>query len=431
MAETPRKRIIIVAGVEFPRYAEKPVKVPGKRGLWWLPKPRSGIPLRKKTGSDWRGRGLRLAKLRLLADPTLIVCLYDFDRATLERVELVKGQVRAVRSKKTFPPLVDSDYRWVDNGTLRPVVAVLADPAKKGSDLPYIRYCPLVSQLGTGPVLEADWHKKFGSAQWDKVGLSIRHVYSHIEAIGANNPGTLVEFHQLGHASSSEYPHSGTALVNTNHLRGRTIRYPLDLDPRGDLDFLASSINQTKFRKAFARDAFSQVWGCNWYRPVYSVVRQVAHQLGTKTLTDTMRFTLAWGDEVMSGTLGEFMAFVETSRGGWDAKRKLIVRDGAYVRRVVLSGIAKTYMQHLANASGHCVAGGLPATYSEYDVRPEGRDPLLMNIPMRGKYGNNDPKSDSFLGILAFYEKSLGITFRREGAHPRFGRGYALYCPKP
>jgi hypothetical protein len=428
MAETtPQKRIIIVTGVEFPRYAEKPVAVRGKRGLWWLPKPRSGVPIRGKAGSDWRGRGLRLAKLRLLADPTLIVCLYDFDRGTLERVELVKGSIRAVRSTTTFPPFVDSDYRWVDNGMLRPVAPVQADPTKKGEDRPYIRYCPLASQLGTGPVSEADWHKKFDGAAWDKVGLSIRHVYRHIEAIGASHPGTLVEFHQLGHASSSHYAHSGTALVNTNHPWGAPpVRHPLDLDPRGDMDFVSSSINRTKFKKAFASDAFSQVWGCNWYRPMYSTVRQVTRQLGTKTLTDSMRFTLAWGDAGMSGPLDKFQEFVEVSLGGWDAARNRVVRDGAWVRRTLKNAIATTYMQLLANASGHCVAGGLPGTYSEYDVRTEGRDPLLMDIPI-GKYGN----TNIFGAILAMYETSLGVTFRREGAHRRFGRGYGLYCPTP
>jgi hypothetical protein len=139
-----------------------------------------------------------------------------------------------------------------------------------------------------------------------------------------------------------------------------------------------------------------------------------------------MRFTLAWGDAGMSGPLDKFQEFVEVSLGGWDAKRKQVVRDGAWVRRTLRSAIATTYMQLLANASGHCVAGGLPGTYSEYDVRTEGRDPLLMDIPI-GKYGN----TNIFGGILAMYETSLGVTFRREGAHRRFGRGYGLYCPKP
>lgn len=425
MAEGSVKKIILVAGVEYPRYKKSAQAVRGKRGLWWVLASGRKTPIRGPKGSHWRVRCMSLAEQKLRVDPTIEVYLYDFDRAIQERVRLVSGRIQTEPMRRTFPPLVDADYRWVDNGMLRPIES---KPLSRATypDRPYIRYCPMVSKLSTGPVSHADWIAKFEKTPWSKVGLSIRHVYEHVEFIGKNHPYALHELHLFGHASSSHRPRSGTALVNTNHYGSATKRHPLDLDARADLDFTSAHINQSNFRKAFAAEAQSQVWGCNWHRPVFDMARQASAKAGTKKLLDTTQITFRWRGEGVSGPKDEFKEILEAGTGGWVDKKNTIVRDGAFVRRKLTELMNTTYMQQLANASSRCVSGGLPGTYSEYDARREGREPILTHIPM-GRYGT----TDVFNRVLRLYAVSLGATFNKKGVHPKYGRGFGVYCAQP
>lgn len=426
MAGSSDKRIILVAGVEYPRYKKNPEAIAGKRGLWWKLASGKRTPIRGPKGSHWRVRCLSLAERKLRADPTLKVYLYDFDRAIQERVTLVNGRIKTEKVKgRDFPPLVEADYRWVDNGMLRPIEA---KPLSKATHpvRPYIRYCPLVSQISSGPVSHDDWIAKRGTTPWKKVGMSIRHIYKHVEWIGTNHPGTLVELHLFGHASSSHRPRSGTALVNTNHYGSATKRHPLDLDARADLDFRSATINRANFRKAFAPAAKSQVWGCNWHRPVFDMARQASAKAGTKRLADATQITFKWRGEGVSGPKDEFKEVLEASTGGWNDQKNTIVRDGAFVRRKLTDLMSRTYMQQLADASGRCVTGGLPGTYSEYDARREGREAILTHIPM-GKYGT----TDVFSTTLRLYRLSIGATFNPDGAHRLYGRGFGVYCARP
>ena len=88
----------------------------------------------------------------------------------------------------------------------------------------------------SGEPKQADWIKKFHGSSWKDHGLSIRHVYEHIERLGANKPYLLEEFHAFGHASSSAHGAlSGTAFANTTHIGNMDKRHALDLDARGAL----------------------------------------------------------------------------------------------------------------------------------------------------------------------------------------------------
>lgn len=425
MADSSVKKIILVAGVEYPRYKKSAESIAGKRGRWWKLASGKRIPIRGPKGSHWRVRCLSLAERKLRADPTLDIFLYDFDRAIQERVKLANGRIETVEVKRSFPPLVEADYRWVDNGVLRPIeskpLSTTTYPVR-----PYIRYCPLVSQISSGPVRHSDWMAKFESTPWQKVGLSIRHVYEHVEFIGKNRPGALHELHLFGHASSSHRQRSGTALVNTDHFGSATRRHPLDLDARADLDFTSATINQANFRKAFATGATSQVWGCNWHRPVFDIARQASSKAGTKRLQDSTQITFRWRGEGVSGSKDEFKEILEASQGGWNDQRNTIVRDGAFVRRKLTDLMSRTYMQQLADASSRCVTGGLPGTYSEYDARREGREAILTHIQM-GKYGT----TDVFSSVLRLYAISVGATFNPNGAHRKYGRGFGVYCARP
>jgi hypothetical protein len=416
------KRIILVAGVEYPRYKKKPETVRGRRGKWWVLAGRGTTPIRGPRGSHWRVRCTNVAETALRADSTARVYLYDFDRGVEEQVKLVRGRLEFDRVQRNFPPLVDQDYRRVEGDLLHPITST---PLPASNSRPAIRYFPLVSQLGSGTVSKQAWLDRFGSTQWDKVGVSIRHVYQHIEYLGAHHPYTLQQFHLFGHASSSHSPRSGTALVNTDDWGRGAARHPLDLDPRADLDLVPPTIDPTKFRMAFATGAMSYVWGCNWHRPLFDVIRQAARALRGKKLQDGTVLRFTWRGNDVSGPLEQFKSILGASQSGWNDPGNTAERNGAFIRRLVMSLIARTYMQQLADASARCCTGGLPGTYSDYDVRREGRELRLSHIPM-GRYGTQDV----FSSVLRFYVSSLGVPLNRAGAHREFGRGFGLYCPR-
>ncbi|HEU5323321.1 MAG TPA: hypothetical protein VFX28_21110 [Methylomirabilota bacterium] len=420
--DKPRK-IILVAGVEYPRYDKNPVAVAGKAGKWWVLARGRTTPARSKDGSShWRSKCLALAEHKLRADPGVEVFLYDFDRAIEERITRGRRGLEASPVRDKFPKLVDADYRWVDGTVLKPIPKDPL-PLKTYATRPYIRYCPSVGKISAGDVAHDDWLKKFGTSNWQDHGMSIRDVYYHVEFIGQHKPYTLHELHLFGHASSAHYPHSGTAFVNTDHFGGDDKRHPLDIDARGDLDFIPATVDPRRFRMAFARGAMSVVWGCNWHRPVFDMIRQAHKATGGKPFTDTTVFRFQWREANVSGTKSDFQALMEADKGGWDDKKNAIEKTGAFVRRTLQKLLDDSYMQRLADASARCVTGGLPGTYSDYDEKGALR---LSHIPMAGLFG---PKED-FRPIMEFFATNFGTAFNRDGLHPKFGRGFALYCPK-
>jgi hypothetical protein len=166
------RRIILVAGVEYPRYAKNKQKT--KKGEFWVLSGGRTIPERP---SHWRMRCENLAKQRLTKDPDLVVFLYDFDKALQERVTLDKGKGKlAFKTVRKFPELVDSDYRRVDGDKLLPISADPLD-VKTHTKRPYIRYCPGATAIDKGEVSKKACKKKHASTKWSKLGLNIQHVY--------------------------------------------------------------------------------------------------------------------------------------------------------------------------------------------------------------------------------------------------------------
>lgn len=436
-AKKPPRRIILVAGAEYPRYCKKPVpagvtgcSIPdshkSKPRTQWVLAGGLTTPARDKSGnSHWRHKCLALALQKLKADPDLMIFLYDFDRATDERIKIDKGKL-VIEKRRAFAPLAVEDYRWVDTGTLRPITT---KPLllKDYSGRPYIRYCPSVSKISKGDVDQADWRKRFAKSNWNDHGLSIRQIYQHVCWIGRFEPYTLHEFHLFGHASSAHRPRSGTAFVNTDHLSTDTSkRDPLDMDARADLDFIASTVNPTEFRMAFAKGAMSYVWGCNWHLTVFVMIRDAARALAGKPLLDTnvFRFKFDGDDQKIPHPLKELSDIAKC--GTWDGKASVLEMDGKCLRKLLTYLLENSYMQRLADASAHCVTGGLPGTFSDYDDRSEKGAPLLSHIPMGGLYGTDQ----DFRVVMNFFSKHLGTKFNKAGAHKDFGRGFALYCPR-
>jgi hypothetical protein len=433
--------IILAAGVEYPRYGKKPEILKGKK--WWvLSRREKGVTPERdpKAGSHWRQKCLALAAQRLRKDPALIVCLYDFDRATGENVTLEKGKTNTSISL-TFKPLVDKDYRRVDGDFAKPATLVLKPltsdplPVSKFEARPSIRYCPAVSTIAAGDVKLADWLAKFEKSKRADLGLSIRDVYDHIEKVGALSPYTLRELHLFGHASSSAHSLlSGTAFVNTNHWWAKAERHPLDMDARAGLDFQPKTINGKNFRMAFAKGAMSYVWGCNWDIPLYRLFQNVQKKLGQQPLKDDARFPISW-----RGTREQLDALVKRAACSpvtWkgDAKSTATELTGKCVLAILRVMVRDTYMQKLADASAHCVTGGLPGTYSNYDSKSEKGEPKLLHIPMGSLYcapTKEEPCNERYQDVMRFYARHLGISFNRDGADTEFGRGFALFCPSP
>lgn len=438
-AKVPLRKIILVAGAEYPRYCKDsvPAGVTGVKGCiipdnlkgkpktqWVLAGGRTTPERDGQQNSHWRRKCLALAQQKLKADPDLAVYLYDFDRATRERIKLEEGKL-VIKKQETFSPLANEDYRWVDAGKLRPISTtplLVKDYPKR----PYIRYCPSVSKISKGEVAQSAWLKKFEKSNWSDHGLSIRHIYEHIMFIGRHFPYTLNELHLFGHASSAHRPGSGAAFINTDHVsKDKSKRDPLDLDARADSDFIASTINTKEFRMAFAEGAMSYVWGCNWHVPVFVMIRDAARALGSKPLQDATVFKFKFDDKNRHEIhpLKELAAIAGC--GMWNGKTSVLEMDGKCLRKLLTYLLQNSYMQRLANASAHCVTGGLPGTFSDYDERSEKGAPKLSHIPMGGSYGT----TQDFRVVMNFFAKHFGTKFNKDGAHKDFGRGFALYCP--
>jgi hypothetical protein len=463
----PPRTIILVSGTEYPRY--KMEKVPkGVKPKWWVltrktpqysPDGENGLlsagrcllPSERtlKTtpgllaGSEWRLRCLRLAFQKLRADPDVRICFFDLDLGVEERILLKSGTLSSVLVSRYLKP-DPRDYRLqktktAGTGAATPAARSLEPltgekfPIAGTTYPPPIRYCPFVTTLGVGPVDEAKWLSQFAQnttwlAAYEKKPegqrlASMDDVYRRIVDIGTRQPYTLHEFHQFGHAGSSAYNlDTGPAYLNTDHVqvKDRKGRHPLDLDARAVRDFEDPRIDRKLFRMAFARGAMSYVWGCNWSRELFDIIGQTLTQL-KGTLSDKASFTFRWRKDTGGGEawFRRLMGLKPTD------KTEGVVKTGKELRDLFRHLLNATYMQQLADASAHCVTGGVPAVGSDYDEKPENGEPCLTNIPMAPLYG----QSDNMTPVLRFYTQNLGIVFNRDGAHKEFGRGFALYCP--
>jgi len=437
--------IVLVAGSEYPRFE----KNPRRDGRWY---PKRVVPERdgRMGHSHWRTKCLRLAENRLARNPALVVMLFDLDQGSFETVQLRRGKVMITPVPGFIPlPMVDSDYRVIN-----PVTQELSPLSKAGVPQkdPFltgvsVAYCPHISQVSSGAVPVADWvkwlskNRKLGHPH---LGLGIEHVYEAIEAIGKQRPGSLAEFHLFGHASSSHDDANGTAFVNTYEWRGWNTglsmpanrRSPLDLDARAHVDFAARS---KSFAGAFATDAFSQVWGCNWHRPSHAIMHEVLRTLGRKPLTDTHTFVIPIGNTHLDPKEFEKLFTqpfarssikpVSRAPGSLSANKTVWSGlTGKWIREYYAALLDRTYMKRLARASGHHVLGGLPTTYSDYDNKMHGSEPMLSHIPMGTGLYRRDTNPPTFVRRLGFFRDTFQVTFG-PGAHPKYGRGFAWYEP--
>jgi hypothetical protein len=446
------RTVVLVWGIVFPRYKEatasiwqanktkriRDAKAPAALSTGACRDPaEAGLKFAADVllGSFWRRFALRVAVQKLRKNPELNVILFDIDRGLEERVVLQNNTLSTVLIRKFLEPL-DSDYRVKlalgNSSMLKALEPKLL--RKDFPDTPQVRLYPFISEISAGPVEHAAWLAQRAQnpgwlAQYGKRAessrlLGIHDVYGRIQEIGVAAPYTLEEFQLWGHASSSAYSsNSGTAFANTDHVQvgSSKTRHPLDLDARAIRDFDRTTMDRRKFRMAFARGALTIVWGCNWSRPYYDVLGQVMKQLGSKPLKDDTPFVLSWRRGT-GGPEGWFRVLLGLQEND---PTKNIKKDGKFIRALVTRLLGETYMQQLANVTSRCVIGGVPGVGSDYDERSEKKEPCLSNIPMAPLYG----MTENMRHVLNFYAAHFGVQFHRDGADPKFGRGFALYCP--
>lgn len=274
-------------------------------------------------------------------------------------------------------------------------------------------------------------HTRFKPGQWTVMGMP--EVYRRVQDIGAAAPGTLTELSIFSHGWMG-----GPILVNSDddrtieltipNLFGApstmtvpltgTMRDPDDRDARPRLDFQAPTMEATQldmFRKAFAADGVSWLWGCAFPKVVHHTlwaVEQAKGYTGSGLGGDVVLKLDAVVDEdvdllnqLLTGVAG-FTPFRPRS--------STVSVAFKFLTHAFCRANQASYAAALADASQAAVHAAPLGTYSEYDV---GGD-KLMNV------------HGGFTAHFTFYKNYLGFTFDPEG------RRYAVYrpgltCPAP
>ena len=130
---------------------------------------------------------------------------------------------------------------------------------------------------GTVPTHTEDPHESDGIEKRHLAdSLSIVHVFDHIIALGGQAKGSVKRLDFFGHGWKE-----GPILVNTSErasYKARPDRDPRDKDGRAHKDFVGIHAN---FKKAFAADAQTKLWGCD-YNPLWRRAIQKAAKMRDK-----------------------------------------------------------------------------------------------------------------------------------------------------
>jgi hypothetical protein len=263
-------------------------------------------------------------------------------------------------------------------------------------------------------VVGGETHHRFRDGQSGM--MSVTDVYTAVQAIGASDPGTLLELSFFSHAW-----HGGPLLVNSRDDGQVTgppgtpggpptvtnvgaARDPDDKDPRA-VDFMVprmSGADLTLFQDAYHADGYSWVWGCAFPRVVHEILHKLEHHRDYRSsgLPDTQMFVFTnfRADHILS--LHDFLGAVFAN------PRRVEIEFGE-LKRYVCRVVQSSYTHHLAVNSNKKTFGGLMGTYSDYD---HGRLALMHVVTI-------------FPGHLRFYQNYLGFSLDPEG------RRYGEYLP--
>jgi hypothetical protein len=248
--------------------------------------------------------------------------------------------------------------------------------------------------------------------------MSITDVYAGVQAIGRDDPGTLLELSFFSHAW-----HGGPILVNSfddGRVEGPPAapggpptvitlvggaRDPDDKDPRAPKDFSPpnmSAAQLAELRAAYHTDGFNWSWGCSFPRTIHEILHRLQRHRSYRErgLADGDRF-------VFTNFRAEHVRVLESVLGTtFPAPRRVELTFGEFKRFFCLVTEA-SYNHHLAVATQRTTFGGVMGTYSEYD---SGSLPLMHVHRGFGRH-------------FRFYRNYLGFSFDPEG------RNYGAFQP--
>ncbi len=264
-------------------------------------------------------------------------------------------------------------------------------------------------------------HIVFKDGQNDKA--SILDVYKMVRDIGTSDPGTLVELSFFCHSWMG-----GPILVNSYDDRQAllpapgvppgpgtilsvitgTNRDPDDHDPRGQLDFVAPTMDAPSlalFRNAFASgSAIIWLWGCAFPHVVHHLLwameRAPAYQ--ASGLSDD---TVLVMNAVTKDDVDYLEAYLRPLIGPF-ASRSSISVAFKYLKYAMCAMNAQGYAWQIANAAQVDTYAAAMGTYANYE--PDGPTQQMR-------------VDASFSAHFAFYKNYLGYKFDPEGRH------YAIY----
>lgn len=405
--------IILVCGLNYPKFSQS--------GAVW----KQARPL---SSGDWRQYSLRMAVNRLTANPGLKVTLFDFLLGTREDVTLDSAGKAKTSVIRQFTTPITDDYRdlagidW-SAPTLPQVMGATIDPVQASySKKPQLAYFDGVNKLSPGRSIKLkDYLSSLSKVT--SPSMSITDVYNYISGFMATGKkGALLELHFFSHAfniSSNGYS-GGPILVNSLDNPFQSDRHPLDKDARSAKDFQKPVIDPAVFSQAFATNARTFVWGCNFQQ---GFIRQFVHHVAANRKDIALGKSISVSFDSDWGTESDFRTAL-----GLDSKdsiRKVNV-DPTKIQKILNDANQQTFMQKLATASGHPAIGGPAGTYADYD---ESGSPLkLMHVPMtKDPFGK---ASDTFEDALMFYRDQLKVSFDTTfGDHHGLGRGYIIFQP--
>ena len=435
--------VILVAGVDYPKLQDD------KRSTsrWQMAHMQPGDT--RQQPWYWRRCALRVAAdaARRRYRNNLRVTLFDFAAGT-RQTWTARGGVLTTPGPQSLGRINYGNYRILDLKTkqLRPLQPELEKPKSpkdRGSrpSPPPVRYFTGASRLRTDEIPFRDYEREWKSAVDGKgsrlaeTSISIIHVYDYIRAIGAARAkgaeAVLRELHFFCHAFEE-----GPILVNTPDLRKPLeLRDPFDKDGRALKDFATANFTTEQlqdFRHAFAKDAFSFVWGCDatfFYKELVWQTRGQAGERPDEARILTFVYDFCWGDEKhFDDLLGK--------HGDPGKPKRLRMAD---VRTILRDALDDTYMQRLADASGVPCIGAVPGTGSDPD-RIGKADTRLWHVPMGKTTGYPDRNDDclhpeNWTAWLRFYQRELEVrfdttfSFGEAAFQTDLGRGFAVFNP--
>lgn len=251
--------------------------------------------------------------------------------------------------------------------------------------------------------------------------MSVLHVYKYIINIGATEPGSVAELSFFAHGWMG-----GPILVNSydsfTKENDRPERDPADKDPRTFKDFEVANMPDAdldNFRKAFAAESFTWVWGCafasSFFQVLHRVLKnQVYRSAYPKAIPDAAQFSFSFEP----GHASSFFQNDDTFFPAMDATGKFPLqfkRTFLEIKEFLTRGRWRSYANALAVAAAVPCRSAFLGTYADYE-----KNVLLplMLIPRKVP-----PYSDNFSAYVNFYKKYMMISEDPES------RGYGVFLP--